>query len=62
MNNTISNSHPREWLAAMREIEHEGDVEYDLEHQYREDEPRPRFRSWEEQMEDETGIPARGPI
>jgi hypothetical protein len=24
--------------------------------------PRPRFRSWQDQMADETGIPARGPI
>lgn len=24
--------------------------------------PRPRFRSWEDQMADETGVPARGPI
>lgn len=28
----------------------------------RRSEPRPRFRSWEDEMADETGVPARGEI
>lgn len=32
MRNSISNSQPRSWLQAMRELAHEGDVEFDREH------------------------------